>query len=216
VTLLDASPQMIAIARRCFGENRKVDFALCSIPEFTSGHIDLGDRKFTRIVIHQSFQDLATAFGNNIEVFAKWCFDRLSPGGHVSIEAHTTIIETERPQGYEKWHDALRQALYEEVRKVSGWKVRSKQHNTQYTAEQIEKAFSTQAFVLCRKEQIVIPMTMDERILMWRVPAVMNSVVDMQVGGMEHIGAVCDKLQAKCSGLPTMPRTSTYWIFRRD
>ena len=218
LTLLDASPQMTALSRRAFHGNSQVDVALCAIPGATTDHIDLGERKFTLIIIHQSFQDLAAAFGNNLDVFASWCFDKLAPGGRLSLEAHNTIVETERPEDYKNWEDPLRLALYNEIDRLRSWRsfVRPKTHNQQYQPGQIERAFSSQGFVLKNKRLKVIPMSMSERILMWRVPAVMNSVVDIQAGGVEHIDTVCKELELRCCGLQTMPRTSTYWIFERN
>ncbi|HEU0157090.1 MAG TPA: class I SAM-dependent methyltransferase [Stellaceae bacterium] len=218
VTLLDASPQMVALATRVFERDNHVDLALCSVPEYTVDHIDLGEREFTTIVIHQSFQDLATAFSRNLEVLGRWCIEKLLPGGRLIVAAHNTVVETERPPGYETWEDEFRRVLYTEIRRIPEWRshIRPRQQDHLYKPEHIEKSFLSQGFELRRKEKLTIQMSMNERILMWSVPAVMNAIVDVQTGGTDPIDKVCARLNDKFQGLPTMPRTTTYWVFQRS
>jgi SAM-dependent methyltransferase len=164
VTLLDASPRMTAMARRNFQGNQRVDFALCAVPDFTTDHIDLANRRFSLLVIHQSFQDLAAAFGGDLALFAGWTFDKLLPNGRLTLEAHNSVVETKRPPGYEAWSDKFKELLYSEIRKVPQLRrsLRPRQQQTRYKADQIERAFIEQGFIQLKKGSQIIPISMRE------------------------------------------------------
>jgi SAM-dependent methyltransferase len=197
VTLLDASPQMVVRARRLFLEVPHVKVALCELPEYDLDHLELRDRPYSTIVIHQSFQDLAQAFDNNLYRLANWCSERLTPDGRMIIAAHNSIVETERPDGFEIWDDPFPHILRGEIRRsrILRPRLRSRPTRPHYTRAQIEDAFLASGFAKVDRTMLRIPMGMDERILMWRVPAVMNSIVDLGSDGTREIPAICDSLR---------------------
>ena len=117
VTLLDASPQMVIRARRLFLEMPHVHVALCDLPEYDINHIEFRNWPYSTIIIHQSFQDLAHAFDNNLRRLANWCSERLTPNGRMMIAAHNSIVETERPDRFETWDDPFPHVLSREIRR---------------------------------------------------------------------------------------------------
>jgi SAM-dependent methyltransferase len=219
ITLLDASPQMVQFARRKFQGRSSVDIALCAVqPDQSILNVDLNSRLFSVLVFHQSLGNVAEAFNNDLVALARWCFQSVESGGQVIIAVHNGVIEAAKPKGYENWEDEFRIALDREIRRILAWRLYRKGPRTRslFKREGIENAFRSQGFSGGIKDQRVISMTMDERVLMWRVPAVMNSVVDVVAGGIDHLSAVCDNLQRELAGKISMPQTVTYWTFRRE
>jgi predicted O-methyltransferase YrrM len=212
ITLLDGSPQMLRIAREHLEAEAHVKTVLCRLPEDDLSGIDLAGKMFSLIVIHQAFPELVSAFGT-IENLASWCRQKLEPNGRVIIEAHNTVIETKPPPRFENWPDPFLPTLIEEIKRHRRIRSIELQRGI-FRIRDVEASFESQKFKTASKD--VSPpfeLSMAERQRMWRVPAVLGSIVDLKSGNIDELMDVFERVAAETVHCETMPRTSTYLTF---
>jgi SAM-dependent methyltransferase len=218
VVLLDGSPQMTAFSRRRYQGNQEVSIALCGLPTHASEleDIDLADEKFSCIVIHQSLHDLVTSYFT-LDDLAEWCYRKLTDTGRVIIGAHNNVVLTTRPKTFENWHDPLRAALRRELRGEGNRLKQRGRASIRFRGDEIEQAFKNKnrfrALPSCQQH---IPLSMDERIRMWRVPAIMNSIFEAERMDSNKISKILDGIPKETSGQPTMDRIMTFWTFTKS
>lgn len=208
--LLDASPRMVQLARSRFRSDPRVRIALCRLPGREGEDIDLDNERFTLILIHQSLRELSDSCGG-LEQLASWCRGRLQEGGRVVIGAHDGDLKTEPPPGWEQWRDPLKPALLKVLKAYRPLKNPSEP----LLRDDVVGAFERQGFSLDDETRLLQHLDFEERRQMWHVPAVMYSLVDIKQVSAEEIATAVDRVVGSLAGQKTMPRTMTYWKFRR-
>ncbi len=208
VVLLDGSPQMTHLARHLFNGQSRVRIALCKVPSHEWENTDLGQNKFSVIIIHQSLHHLVDAFGD-LSLLADWCRQHLDANGRVAIAAHNGVVETAQPPGFKGWSDPFRAKLEKRFKKYI-------HHSTKklLTKRSIREAFEKCGFQMLLQEERVFNMSFEERRQMWHVPAVMDSLIDVRKVGPEVIREAVDEIINSLRGQSTMPRTTVYWLFK--
>jgi SAM-dependent methyltransferase len=213
LVLLDASPQMARLARERFRGNSRIRVALCTVPAHDGGDIDLDDdEKFSLIVMHQALWELAEACGN-IGNLATWCQRRLRPGGRTVVAAHNGALAVEPPKGYERWKDPFRAELMKLLRNNAEWRPNLRPVKSKLLIADVESAFKERGFVIERQEVVVEEFGYEDRRQMWRVPAVLDSVVDVRKVELNVVAAAVESAFAPLMTQRTMPRTMVYWRF---
>ncbi|MEW5994749.1 MAG: class I SAM-dependent methyltransferase [Candidatus Zixiibacteriota bacterium] len=211
-TLLDGSPQMVRILRNKFQHVPQVNFALCQLPPVDRSSIDLGDARFSFIVIHQTLRELGRSFGSLDEV-AVWCRSRLRPNGQLLVTAHNTFVVIPI-NGWINWQDPFRADLAKEFRKTVA---RTAFRAVQAPIDQVkvEEAFQRGGFKLLDRKVTVIDVTWEERRRLWKVPAVMDSFLDTTSMPAKDRDQIVDRIieTHKQRGTRTMPRSVVIWKF---
>jgi SAM-dependent methyltransferase len=210
ITLLDGSPQMVGILRERFQHAPQVNIALCQLPSGDGSSIDLGDARFSFIVIHQTLKELARSFGSLDEV-AVWCRSRLRPDGQLLVTAHNTFVVA-HTEGWDGWRDPFRAGLARVLRrKVAKSALRVTQAPIQ--EQGIVEPFLRGGFKLMERNAIVSDVSWEERQRLWKVPAVMDSVVETTAIPMTDRDRIVDEIIDAHKGERTMPRTVIIWRF---
>lgn len=208
--LLDASPQMVGLARDYFRNNSKVCTALCTVPANDGSDIDLSGETFSLIVVHQALRELVDACGN-ADNLAVWCRDRLRPGGRVVLAAHNGALDLSPPQDWEAWEDPFRSELVRRLRHAAG---NLRTPSPRLSQKEIEGAFLRQEFDLAAKETSVDhQFSYEDRRRMWHVPAVLDSVVDVSRVDRTMAANAVESAVAPLMPARTMPRTMVFWRF---
>ena len=210
VTLLDSSPQMIQIARDYFRDKSNIQTALCQVPGRDCEELDIPSQHYSLIIIHQSLKDLVSSFGG-LDQLAAWCKTKLCRGGRVAIAAHNGMLSMPRPLGFEGWKDQFRGGLLRVLRKKRKGALRTE--GARLTEPEITQAFSRQSFTPAEPVHEVYPFSYRERREMWRVPAVLDSIVDIEEIGEQDLTAIVDEVIEPLMGKASMPRSMTFQCF---
>ncbi len=207
LTLLDNSPQMLEKSRQKFGNH--VHYALCTAGAIEKENfIDL-EGAYDTILIHLSIPAIAT---NQMELkrLAFWCNSQLKENGKVVMACLNTAVETS--SNYDTRSDILRQTIKNILDKMKlGYKYRTINRH-KFTQREIEKAFTDTGFN-CNVCEQSFNITMQDRILMWSVPSVLNDVVDVRQLGMQQIRNLINKLSREIGDNVTPKMVVKYWTF---
>jgi len=210
MVLLDGSPQMVGLLRNGFGHDPRVRLALCRLPAQDGSSVDLGQDQFSFIVIHESLGELVRSFGS-LGALAVWCRGRLRPGGQVLVTAHNTLVETDPPPGFEGWRDPFRAELAKRLEETRLGPLRNPPRKLEQA--DITNAFENEGLSLAERRQEVIEMSYEERRCLWKVPAVMGSMIDGSEAATAEIDRLVDQVIDSLRGQRTMPRTVVFWRF---
>jgi len=213
LVLLDLSPQMISAAKRLLGHRENVHFIAgdATMPLFGSYE----GQKFDRVIAHFSAPALIEKC-RSVQRFASTLTDKLRDTGQVVLVIHNSFIECERPPGFEKWSDPLRQELEQAIISKGLQAYLRRELKRKFSAAEIKEGFREAGFALedCRKE--VYARSMRDRIAMWRAPAVSDSFVDIIAIGQNKWSALLEEVEVRVGDKETMPTTVLFFRFSFD
>lgn len=211
MVLLDGSPQMVRLLRSRFHGEPRVRFALCHLPSLDGSSVDLGQDRFSFIVLHQSLSELVKSLGS-LEELAMWCGRWLRAGGQCLLSAHNTVVATDKPKGFENWKDPFRMELAKRLKRTR-YKQYVQEGPHMIAQGDIEAAFKSHGFTLEERRQEVIELDFEERRRLWHVPAVMDTLVHAGTTNSNEINGLVDDVVDLLRGQKTMPRTVVFWRF---
>lgn len=228
LTIVDSSPRMIKQAKKVLGNERKVCFALCKVPTFSRQNIDIEKKKFDIIVLHQALPALANDRDSLLNL-AIWCYRILNDGGVVLLAAHNTTIAgiDPKPVYEDKFREALRaiiekneslKNILREPPSISTPKppiMSSRLIKEVFTNKRNNNKHKGAGFSLVHFETKEINVTMDDRLKMWRCPAVANSVIDVSKIDDETLQKLINETGEKVAGKDTKSRMVGYWVFKK-
>jgi ubiquinone/menaquinone biosynthesis C-methylase UbiE len=208
LTVLDASPRMIGMCRNVLGHDAQ--YALCKVPPSVNEvAIDLRD-SYDFIVIHLSLSAVA-ATADKLSELALWCKRYLKPSGKVVLSAHNTAVDLQSLFSVD--NDPLRQAIRDELKRMELASVYRPVYRKSFTRSDIESAFERAGYVCEAKEQQSFPMQMEDRILLWSAPVVLNEIVEVSQLSEQQIREVLDNTARRLDNQPTPDMTVMYWRF---
>jgi SAM-dependent methyltransferase len=210
MVLLEGSPQMVGLLRNEFRHDSLVRVALCQLPVLDGSGVDLGQDEFSFIVIHESLGELVRSF-RGLDQLAAWCRGRLRPGGQVLVAAHNTLVEAAPPPGFENWQDPFRAELARRLKKKKLRPLRNPPRKLERA--EITNAFLNHGLRLEELREEAIEMDYEERRCLWKVPAVMGSMIDGSETATEELDRLVDEVIDELRGQRTMPRTVVFWRF---
>jgi ubiquinone/menaquinone biosynthesis C-methylase UbiE len=215
LTLLEASPVMLNACQKLLGEDRHIEFALHRLLDPTSSDIDIRECKYDTIFCHMAL----TAIAHNLEDlrgFARWCRDRLKPGGKVILNAHNGALRMKRPKGYETWVDPLRKRMIEIItRQGEGNHLRGADIPI-FDEENIKEAFEQFDLCLSDRHETTFGISIRDRIQMWSVPAILDSFINVKNITLSGARKIVSQLNdTTLQGYDTMPRTVVSWKFEQ-
>jgi SAM-dependent methyltransferase len=213
IVLLDGSPQMVRLLKGRFHGEPRVRFALCHLPSLDGSSVDLGQDRFSFIVLHQSLSELVKSLGS-LDELAMWCGRWLWADGQCLLCAHNTVVGTDAPKGFETWKDPFRAELAKKL-KGTRYKQYVQEGPHMIVRDQIEAAFTSHSFTLEDSRQEVIELDFEERRRLWHVPAVMDTLVQGGTTKSNELDLLVDDVVGSLKGQKTMPRTVLFWRFKR-
>jgi len=213
LTVLDASPQMLEAAKRILGEPGNVRYALSHAPAPHGEDIDIQGQTFTTVVIHLSLRTLASNT-SDLKHLARWCMLFLRGGGSLVLCTHNTAVQVKPEARWDKWEDPFRTAL-EQVANQMGVP-RREGPTSPFQMEEITHAFQDSGYSQKKMSTETFKRTMDDRLVMWSVPAVLDSVVDVHQVSSRQRDELLRIVRERVHGQETMPMTVAYWLFRKQ
>ena len=205
---LDQSPQMLGLAKQQLGDASNVSYALCRVPTRDRENLDLEGQRFQMIVLHQVIPAIAFDKSTLIEL-ARWCLLYLSPGGTVALAAHDAVVELDN----RKWEDPYRAQLRALAIGNPRMAPKLRTPRPKLRKEDIQDAFADAGFKLDNFNVGTLRNTMAERALMWSVPAVLDSFVDVNYIGLDEARALSRQAAELVKGQETKDRIVGYWLF---
>ena len=211
--LLDSSPQMLELARRRFQET--AEYVLPRVPPVPGhGIVDLRSGfLFDHAIIHMALPSAANS-REELQKLASWLCDNLKRGGRVSVAAHNTAVRYPATE-YDPTADVFRAELLASLRK-EGYEshLRSRQWRP-LDPQDVEIVFQDAGFArdLTRHEEF--RWTVDNRVAMWKVPAVLDSLVDITKIPSGVHEKVLQTVANQVGNQTTLPLGVTFWRFSK-
>ena len=215
IVALDASAQMIKIAEENLAKHRGLQFAVCDFLS-CNGEVDweLSEDKFSLICIHQSMPQLSQSV-DLLRNFARRCERRLAPNGRVVLAMHNGAIKIPFPNGHKSWRDEFRIKLAEAIRKAGHENCLRNPPAIRFTIQDIESAFAGAGLRVKNGKGKVFPNSKEDRLRLWRSPAVLDSFLDVRKYGMERSRALVEKVFDSIQSIKMPPMMVKYWEFKK-
>jgi predicted O-methyltransferase YrrM len=208
LTVLDSSPQMIALARTVLAPN--VAFSLQSIPALAGRpEVDLNP-PYDAIFIHLALSNIASDVERLRQVF-EWCHQRLVDNGRLLVAMHNTAVRLPESD-YDPERDPLRRAIIE---LVGPSKIRTPQFAIPFTVEDVRANAALCGFDLVTSEVRAFPMTMTDRLAMWKTPVVLDSLIDTTQMSREALATLILGVSSRVAHSNTPDMTVRYWKWTR-
>ncbi len=211
LTLLEGSPGMLGYAKRLLAsDDSRVRFALCHLFDRPETELDIQDQHYDIIFCHQSIASLISK-PENLAAFARWCRKYLARGGSVVLNAHNGVLNMEYPAAFKDWNDPFRTRL---VERLNDHQVQLRSRSAvRFEQAQIEEAFIQNGFTPDGNTICMTDISMNDRALMWRVPAIMDSLVDVRQLGIPAAQKIIEEVRSDVRHQDTMPRKIMSWKF---
>jgi SAM-dependent methyltransferase len=206
---IDKSPQMV----RCAKEHLKSSGASMATvgdartPMFATRSFESrGIVKFDVVLVMFALHELLTGNVSVAELMALWTHEYLKTSGRVVVALHNGVVaDLDKAPGFEGWTDPLRASLRELFALNYGDKVLREPPRplslAAITGQLVDAGFHVSV------QQFQVSRSMEDRLAMWRVPAIMNTLVDIRQVPPELYSTVLDRVRDKVVGLETMPTT---------
>lgn len=216
LTLLDSSPEMIRMAQtqEDLCEHGNVRFVVTDVRT----ELDLAPRGsgFDVVVLHFSLQWMIRPDFSLSDLAA--VLNRvLTSDGEVLIAVHNSVLSDDEFLFAEDWVDPLRVSLRARATD-HGFIVREADATPRLSETEIFGAFTNAGFALSGRTVESFERTMADRVQMWRVPAVLDSFLEVHGHGVEQINELLDcVLDDVCGSVPrtTPPTKVLYLKFRK-
>jgi SAM-dependent methyltransferase len=214
LTLLDSSPQMLHRAKIRFGES--AEYVLCKLPGLLGEQpMDLEHHsQFDHIVLHLALPSIAST-KRDLESVATWSRQWLKREGRFTIAAHNTVV-TNDLVSYRPETDEFRTRLLAAARKRCVENTRNDPREQCLSPNDVTTAFSEAGFRLEETKASSYPWTMNDRILMWQTPAVLDRLIDAKSVPVDVRKAILQEVKQHVDGQGTAPLAVTFFVFVLD
>ncbi|MEI6757110.1 MAG: methyltransferase domain-containing protein [Chlorobium sp.] len=206
LTVVDKSPQMLMRAKSYIGEDARVTFALCSIPSFSLEDIDIKGKFFDVIVVHQGIPAIASTL-DEVLTLANWARERLNNEGRLLFAIHDNALSTANTN----WNDPFRMELLSIANNHSPQILRGSKPSL--FLEDIERNVIQAGFEMTQKKERDFHLTMEDRRLMWKTPAVLDSFFDLTKISVQEADDLAQLAFRRVGPTQTRPRKVTYISF---
>lgn len=214
LTVLDSSPEMIRMAKRVLqGRDRNnVKFVVSDIQSEPGLATPKGG--FDTAVAHFSLQCLACE-GFTLKAFATVLNHSLKNSGEAVLAVHNTVLRDDGFQ-FRRWRDPLRVSLEQRARQ-HGYTLRPQGGGTPRFHEQdIKDAFEEAGFIFIARDVEDFPRTMLDRVLMWRVAAVLDSFLEVNRLSPHQITELLNEVKSDVEAKATKPTKVLFQRFRKS
>lgn len=216
LTLLDSSPKMIEKAQILLKNYSNVQYIIKNLNFTSKNTVKTINKKYNYIFCHMSLAAIVV-HSSNLDDYIQWCSQHLGRDGKILINAHNGILTGKKEiNGYKKWKDVYRTSLNEVLKKYN--LELYQENNQQYTfkEDEILGAFQRNGFSLDDFREDKIEISMQDRALMWKTPAIFNTQAKISEIGIRKVKLIIDEVLQKTLGKETMPRIVKSWLFKKE
>ena len=191
LTLLDKSCTMLKKSKEILREHQNINYILSDV---SSKNILYGMReneKYNKIIIYFTLQYFVKN-KNDIESLALKLKKHLIEEGEVFIMIHNTFIKEAEID--KKWIDPIRAYIKINVKANENFREQEYKNNYKFSFDDIIGGFGDAGFPSednYHPETYQYDRTINDRIEMWKVPAILNTVVEIKSLGEEDIEKRC-------------------------
>ena len=212
LTVLERSPRMLYASMRALGDNSRLHYALCPLPNPNGGDIDIRGNRYDLIFCHLAIFAIARDH-YELKSFALWCAKHLTDGGRIVINVHNGVMKMKLPDGFEEWKDPVRNKL----RSLAATKNLKLRLDSQWdiSEEIMEDIFQEAGFSVSNKVYDEWPITMQDRYFLWNVPAIFDTCVAMEGMDIREAKEIVRNTFQSVEKQRTMPRSVISWVFSR-
>lgn len=210
LTVLDSSPQMVRKAEELLSGNSRVSLVVADARMPPYGVVNR--MKFDRIVVHFSFPGVVDNESSTESFACNWKYS-LKQDGEMLIAIHNSFIECDTPTGFEGWSDPLRSELRRAAQAVGVDSYIREDVRYKFTVDEIVNGFRDGGFHLKKIDTKVFERSMRDRIAMWKVPAVLNSFLDVREVDNQKMDQLLSIVSKGVKGMDTMPTIVVFFRF---
>jgi SAM-dependent methyltransferase len=207
---MDASPQMVSLAKQnlkgcpgataTVGDARLPLFGPCAFSQNTRHQFDV-------VLVLFAFHEM-TDQSSASDLIASWAQAYLRPDGRAVVVLHNGVLsDIATPPGFpRRWPDPLRDDL-EKLCRLAFGPVALKPAPVKLNVSAIKNDLERRGFSVRRTDLAPVGRTMSDRIDMWRVPAILNSLVDLKTVPYKKCQPILEQVGNDVYGKNTMPTT---------
>jgi len=177
ITLVDKSSDMLNKSMEILNDHQNINYILRDIRCDKILYGAFETTKFNKIIIFYAFQYFVSNV-NDIENFALKLKKNITENGEVVIMIHNSFIKDKKNKNKGNWKDPIRKTITEYA-KEKGIIVKDQTHH-KFTVNEIRTGFSRAGFYILESiETKKYDRTILDRIAMWKVPAILNSLIEV-------------------------------------
>ena len=215
LTLVDASANMLREAKKTIGN--KASYELFHLPSVTSDYfIRKNKEKYDYIISHLSLQSIINN-SDELSSFVSNCNNLLKNNGYVVLAIHNSYDIQLEQQSIQ--NDKFRIDLINEIEKIKGDgsnnKTEKRNLGSLINARSISKIFEERHFEQIYFNEFGLPFTMPDRKRLWEIPAVLNSLVSIEVIGVNKGKEMVKKASEKNETFETADRKMMIFHFQK-
>ena len=218
IMLTDFSGKMLEYCKRKFNEDKRVSIQFFN--PYESGKIIDGlysvGHRFSCVISHLSFpfpEDSRSEYLCLINMVNNLLVDN----GRFIICIHNVVIDLQE-DAYDRSKDNLVQDLEGLFSAKYGRKCLKRLGRTKYCQDDFKEIHTLNDFMLEEDGTVnSYHFSMKDRINMWQVPAILNTMIDSQYLGDKRINnAIFSELREKYDNMPTANVTTMTYVFRKS
>jgi SAM-dependent methyltransferase len=208
ITLVDASANMLKAAKESIGD--QAIYELFQLPLHSDYFLRNNRGKYDYIISHLSMQSLMNTM-NDLSSFVSTCNDLLKSNGYVILAFHNSYeIQFEQRN---QQHDKFRIDLINEIEN-NGFALKEGVH-IPFQIEDISRVFTEKHFKQMHFEEFELRFTMHNRGCLWKIPAVLDSLVDVEKIGISKGKEMVQKVYEKNRNFATPNRRMVVFHFQK-
>lgn len=217
LTVLDQSPQMIALSKTKLENYKNVTYALCKIPpESPDSSIDIENEIYDIIVLHQALPALAKNV-DELGILVSWCNKYLKSGGKILLAIHNSVIKDlneKRRAVNDSFKVALETLAYQNEVLKNAMRPTSSEC---FTLSDIKNVFKEKGFTEIYDKSTTLSMLMEDRIKMWQCLSIIDSFIDIEkVKDTKCIQRLIEQAASYVQGKETRERIVQYLGFQKE
>lgn len=217
ISISDFSGKMIDYCNRRFNSNKRISYRFFNPYEtfnFDNKLFNIIDYDFDYVISHMSFpfpEDSKYEFMDLLFLLKNIIIQK----GKFIISVHNTVIDIANDT-YISEKDEFKNELINSFKRKFGKRCVRKVERTKYTKEEFISIVEDTAKVKYIEDEInVYSFSMAERILMWKVPAILNSLIECSQMGKDSIEIIFKELIKKFEKKNTEPLIINTFIFEK-
>jgi hypothetical protein len=206
--MLDASAPMLERARERLGNDPRVWYVQARVPQACGERDVLGAQRFDLVILHQGVPAVVGSPAQ-AEQFGRWVVKHLAASGTLLVAVHDNAVAP--PSATDPFRVALRAAVSADGQAARAWRPRP----PALDLLQLLGALARSGLGLVSRSESRLRMQMEDRRLMWRSPAVLASVFDLDRLAVTLASQFVEAAFLQVAHAPTAPRRVTFLTLGR-
>jgi ubiquinone/menaquinone biosynthesis C-methylase UbiE len=211
LTVLEGSPVMLRALKNRLGDS--VQYALCRVPTKDAEDFDIRRKLFHAILIHLSIPAISDTVAG-LSQLASWCSRYLEPRGRVLLSMQNTVVDLDTPDRYATSIDPYRNAM-RRIAEAKNLHDYLRDQPSRFLQEEVKRTFKNDGGLsLVDLRQVSFQMNPEDRLALWKVPAILDSFINVREVGMEQCLALVEGAAPALMTSTFNQRIVGYWMFK--